>query len=90
MHPREPSREPNTNGRVKVQLKNDDGSLFDQRFAKREFRSMKALLTLAVLAGRDLLIYAASLIPQLKSRQADAAQSTSQPAATNGGKKKRR
>lgn len=32
MHPLDPNRDANSQGRVRVQLRNDDGSLYDQKF----------------------------------------------------------
>ncbi|KAI6203365.1 SRP19 protein [Aphelenchoides besseyi] len=74
MHPRDPNREPVARGRVRVQLKNDDGSLCDSKFKSR----------------KDLMLYVADLIPKLKSRQVDAAAPGPSQPTTTGGKKKKR
>ncbi|KAI6232973.1 hypothetical protein M3Y99_00957600 [Aphelenchoides fujianensis] len=79
MHPRDPNREPIARGRVRVQLKNDDGSPVDAKFKTR----------------KDLMFYVAEKIPQLKSRQPDAVAAAAvsagpSQAANAGGKKKKR
>uniref|UniRef100_T1J0P8 Signal recognition particle 19 kDa protein n=1 Tax=Strigamia maritima TaxID=126957 RepID=T1J0P8_STRMM len=53
MYPRDPNRDPNTKGRIRINLKNDDGS-----FVNPEFNSKTSIL-----------IYCADMIPKLKSRQ---------------------
>lgn len=73
LHPREPTRELNVRGRVRVQLKNDDGSFINANFKTR----------------KDLMLYAAEMIPQLKSRQAGPAPGASQQTAGRRKKKKR-
>ncbi|CAD5208432.1 unnamed protein product [Bursaphelenchus xylophilus] len=75
MHPREPSREPADVGRVKVQLKNDDGS-----FVKEDFKNR-----------RDILLLCAQLIPNLTSRkQQGQAPAQPGPSATGKGKNKKK
>lgn len=37
MHPRDQVREPNFQGRIRVQLKNDDGTFCDEKFQTRKF-----------------------------------------------------
>uniref|UniRef100_A0A0N5ABD4 Signal recognition particle 19 kDa protein n=1 Tax=Syphacia muris TaxID=451379 RepID=A0A0N5ABD4_9BILA len=53
MHPLDPSRDTNSQGRVRVQLRNDDGSIYNAKFPTR----------------RSLMLYACEMIPKLKSRQ---------------------
>ncbi|ETN70026.1 SRP19 protein [Necator americanus] len=53
LHPREQDREPENRGRVRVQLKNDDGTAFNKDYPTRA----------------ALLKYVASMIPKLKTRQ---------------------
>ncbi|TKR95321.1 hypothetical protein L596_009507 [Steinernema carpocapsae] len=52
-HPRDPNREPHFQGRVRVQLKNDDGSPCNEKFTNRQ----------------SLMKYACEMIPMLKTRQ---------------------
>lgn len=78
-YPREKSKELLYRGRIRVQLKNDDGAPVNPEFPTRE----------------SLLVYIGEKIPQLKSRQnkpAEAAASASgqpQVAAASGGNKKK-
>ncbi|KAI6182341.1 hypothetical protein M3Y97_00369800 [Aphelenchoides bicaudatus] len=76
MHPRDQIREPNFQGRIRVQLKNDDGSFCNEDFQTR----------------KRLLLYTAEMIPKLKTRQTDATPGSSQQANTGatGGKKKKK
>ncbi|CAG9536045.1 unnamed protein product [Cercopithifilaria johnstoni] len=53
MHPLDSNRDANSQGRVRVQLRNDDGSLYDQKFPTR----------------MSLMLYACEMVPKLKSRQ---------------------
>ncbi|KAM3720682.1 Signal recognition particleprotein [Dirofilaria immitis] len=53
MHPLDPNRDANSQGRVRVQLRNDDGSLCDQKFPTR----------------MSLMLYACEMVPKLKTRQ---------------------
>ena len=75
MHPLDPSRDSVGQGRIRVQLKNDDGSLVNEKFPTRS----------------ALCIYACEMIPKLKSRQGGGTTSTSQQPtqSTNKQKKKR-
>uniref|UniRef100_A0AC34G568 Signal recognition particle 19 kDa protein n=1 Tax=Panagrolaimus sp. ES5 TaxID=591445 RepID=A0AC34G568_9BILA len=73
MYSRDPSREPAVQGRLRVQLKNDDGT-----FCNDEFKSKDALM-----------IHIASLIPKLKSRQSGGAAAAPAQAAGGGKKKKK-
>uniref|UniRef100_A0A1I7YMG8 Signal recognition particle 19 kDa protein n=1 Tax=Steinernema glaseri TaxID=37863 RepID=A0A1I7YMG8_9BILA len=59
MHPLDPNRDMNLQGRVRVQLKNDDGKPVDAKFPNR----------------LSLIKYACEMIPKLKTRQGGAAQS---------------
>jgi len=71
-YPRERSRELNYRGRIRVQLKNDDGTLCDPEFPTRE----------------SVMLYCASKIPQLKSRQSKSGNDHSNlqlPANVSGG-----
>jgi signal recognition particle subunit SRP19 len=52
LYSREESREPQQRGRVRVQLKNEDGSLIKDQFKNKD----------------DLLFYLVDMIPKLKSR----------------------
>uniref|UniRef100_A0A915CX52 Signal recognition particle 19 kDa protein n=1 Tax=Ditylenchus dipsaci TaxID=166011 RepID=A0A915CX52_9BILA len=75
MHPRDPTREANMQGRIRVQLKNDDGSSCNDLFPTRD----------------SLMFYLADMIPKLKSRQPGGSASSSQATnATAGGKQKRK
>ncbi|KAL3998694.1 Signal recognition particle 19 kDa protein [Acanthocheilonema viteae] len=53
MHPLDPNRDANSQGRVRVQLRNDDGSLCDEKFPTR----------------MSLMLYACEMVPKLKTRQ---------------------
>ncbi|EFO19597.1 SRP19 protein [Loa loa] len=53
MHPLDPNRDANAQGRVRVQLWNDDGSLCDEKFPTR----------------MSLMLYACEMVPKLKTRQ---------------------
>ncbi|KAG8197040.1 hypothetical protein JTE90_004309 [Oedothorax gibbosus] len=63
-------------GRVRVQLKNDDGTLYNPKFGSR----------------KDLLVYIASSIPKLKSRSSSQAKSSeaSVQSSKKGNKKKKK
>lgn len=52
IHPREKSKEPPFWGRIRVQLKDQEGKLINEKFKTRE----------------DVYVFLASMIPQLKSR----------------------
>ena len=43
MHPKDPNRDSNFQGRVRVQLKNDDGSLFSSDFPSRKLDNFLVL-----------------------------------------------
>ncbi|KAI1731184.1 SRP19 protein [Ditylenchus destructor] len=74
MHPRDPTRELNAQGRIRVQLKNDDGSLCNESFPTRD----------------SLMVYACEMIPKLKSRQAGGNQAPSQSTNAGGKQKKKK
>ncbi|ESO95065.1 hypothetical protein LOTGIDRAFT_215214 [Lottia gigantea] len=65
VYPRElDHRDPKCRGRIRVQLKNDDGSIMNEKFPDR----------------KSILLYLAETIPKLKSRQSSSqASSQSQP-----------
>lgn len=72
MYPREKSKELLYRGRIRVQLKNDDGTLFNPEYPTRD----------------SLLLHLGTMIPQLKSRQGNrsSADSSHQPQqSTSGG-----
>uniref|UniRef100_A0A914EDH8 Signal recognition particle 19 kDa protein n=1 Tax=Acrobeloides nanus TaxID=290746 RepID=A0A914EDH8_9BILA len=73
MHPLDPSRDSVGQGRVRVQLKNDDGSLINEKFSNRA----------------SILLYACEMVPKLKSRQGGTASSSAQPQPSTKQKKKR-
>jgi len=86
MYSRDQNRDYQFQGRVRIQLKDDDGKLCNENFATRE----------------SLMFYCADSIPKLKTRQqrsgstapADASQQQKAPAGGGGGggggKKKKR
>uniref|UniRef100_A0A915B443 Signal recognition particle 19 kDa protein n=1 Tax=Parascaris univalens TaxID=6257 RepID=A0A915B443_PARUN len=53
MHPLEPNRDPNAKGRVRVQLHNDDGTPFNEKFPTK----------------MSVMLYVCEMIPKLKNRQ---------------------
>uniref|UniRef100_A0A672L7Q7 Signal recognition particle 19 kDa protein n=2 Tax=Sinocyclocheilus grahami TaxID=75366 RepID=A0A672L7Q7_SINGR len=71
MYPREWNRDGQFRGRVRIQLKLEDGSLCQDKFASR----------------KDVMFYVAEMIPKLKSRtqKSGGAEAGSQPG--EGGKK---
>ncbi|KAE9555318.1 hypothetical protein FO519_001477 [Halicephalobus sp. NKZ332] len=75
IYSREPDREEELRGRIRVQLRNDDGTFANEKFQNRE----------------SLMLHAAQLIPQLKTRTASGtpAPPTSQPQQSGGKKKKK-
>lgn len=79
MHPLDPNRDANAQGRVRVQLRNENGSLLNEKFPNR----------------RAVMLYACEMIPKLKSRQGGVAGSSQAGASAGGGggkanKKKKR
>lgn len=74
LYPREESREPQHRGRVRVQLKNTDGSLIKEQFKDKD----------------DLLFYLVEMIPKLKSRSGNQQQQQQQNQQGGGGKNKKR
>lgn len=74
-HPRERSKESTFRGRIRVQLKNDDGTPFNPNFPTRD----------------SLLLYLGNTIPELKTRQgkrSSGEQSSQQSAPTTSKKGK--
>ncbi|KAJ8262765.1 hypothetical protein COCON_G00152220 [Conger conger] len=71
MYPREWNRDVQFRGRVRVQLKEEDGTLCQERFSSR----------------KDLMLYVAEMIPKLKTRtqKSGAGESNAQPG--EGGRK---
>ncbi|XDV49695.1 hypothetical protein PO909_018898 [Leuciscus waleckii] len=71
MYPREWNRDVQFRGRVRIQIKLEDGSLCQEKFSNR----------------KDVMFYAAEMIPKLKSRtqKSGGAEAGSQPG--EGGKK---
>uniref|UniRef100_A0A3B4AP63 Signal recognition particle 19 kDa protein n=1 Tax=Periophthalmus magnuspinnatus TaxID=409849 RepID=A0A3B4AP63_9GOBI len=74
MHPREWNRDVQFRGRVRVQLKQADGELCNDKFGSR----------------KDVMFYVAEMIPKLKTRtqKTSGADSSSQPG--DGGKKSKK
>uniref|UniRef100_A0AC35G7Y7 Signal recognition particle 19 kDa protein n=1 Tax=Panagrolaimus sp. PS1159 TaxID=55785 RepID=A0AC35G7Y7_9BILA len=73
MYPRDSNRDPALQGRLRVQLKNDDGTYCNDEFKSRE----------------ALMLHIAELIPKLKSRQAGGGAPAPSAAAGGGKKKKK-
>lgn len=69
---REESREPQYRGRLRVQLKNADGSLINEQFKDKD----------------DLLFYLVEMIPKLKTRSGNQQQQQQQNQQGGGKKKK--
>jgi len=69
---REESREPQQRGRVRVQLKNEDGSLIKDQFKNKD----------------DLLFYLIDMIPKLKTRSGNQQQQQQQQNQQGKGKKR--
>lgn len=73
LYSRERSKEPLYRGRLRIQLKNDDGSLFNPNFASRE----------------SILFHLGEMIPKLKSRLTkSSSEQTQSSGAANKGKGK--
>ena len=70
---RERSREMAYRGRIRVQLRNDDGSPHIEKFPTRE----------------SIMLHLGEMIPQLKSRQAKQSGQENQPQPQGGGGKKK-
>ena len=73
MHPLDPSRDANSQGRVRVQLRNDDGSLCNEKFPTR----------------MAVMLYACEMIPKLKTRQIGGGQAAAASGKSGKQKKKR-
>jgi signal recognition particle subunit SRP19 len=72
LYPREESREPQHRGRIRVQLKTDDGSLIKDQFKNKD----------------DLLFYLVDMIPKLKTRSGNQQQQQQQQNQQGKGKKR--
>ncbi|XP_054630015.1 signal recognition particle 19 kDa protein [Dunckerocampus dactyliophorus] len=71
MHPREWNRDVQFRGRVRVQLKQEDGSLCVNKFTSR----------------KDIMFYVAEMIPKLKTRTQKSGAGESSSQQSDGGKK---
>ncbi|KAL0965804.1 hypothetical protein UPYG_G00285930 [Umbra pygmaea] len=74
MYPREWNRDISFRGRVRVQLKKEDGTLCSEKFATR----------------KDVMIYCAEMIPKLKTRSQKGAAADSGSQQGDGGKKSKK
>ncbi|XP_077570536.1 signal recognition particle 19 kDa protein-like [Stigmatopora nigra] len=74
MHPREWNRDVQFRGRVRVQLKQEDGSLCHDKFSSR----------------KDVMLYVSEMIPKLKSRTQKGGGGESGSQAGDGGKKSKK
>uniref|UniRef100_A0A3B3VD32 Signal recognition particle 19 kDa protein n=2 Tax=Poecilia TaxID=8080 RepID=A0A3B3VD32_9TELE len=74
MHPREWNRDVQFRGRVRVQLKQTDGSLCQDKFRSR----------------KDVMFYVAEMIPKLKTRTQKSGGSDSSAQQGDGGKKSKK
>lgn len=72
LYSRERSKEMSARGRIRVQLKNDDGSLYHPSYPKRE----------------SIMLHLTEMIPKLKSRQMKQEQTQAQPVTGGGKGKK--
>ncbi|XP_077416875.1 signal recognition particle 19 kDa protein [Vanacampus margaritifer] len=71
MHPREWNRDVQFKGRVRVQLKQADGTLCHNKFSSR----------------KDVMLYVSEMIPKLKSRTQKSGGGESSSQQSDGGKK---
>uniref|UniRef100_A0A9J2P1G3 Uncharacterized protein n=1 Tax=Ascaris lumbricoides TaxID=6252 RepID=A0A9J2P1G3_ASCLU len=67
MHPLEPNRDPNAKGRVRVQLHNDDGTPFNEKFPTSRYEWMRHF---DVVSEMSVMLHVCEMIPKLKNRQA--------------------
>ncbi|XP_077456186.1 signal recognition particle 19 kDa protein [Stigmatopora argus] len=74
MHPREWNRDVQFRGRVRVQLKREDGSLCHDKFSSR----------------KGVMLYVSEMIPKLKSRTQKGGGAESGSQAGDGGKKSKK
>ncbi|XP_056449297.1 signal recognition particle 19 kDa protein-like [Gadus chalcogrammus] len=74
MHPREWNRDAQFRGRVRVQLKQEDGSLCQDKFTSR----------------KDVMFYVAEMIPKLKTRTQKSGGGDSNSQQADGGKKNKK
>jgi len=72
LYSRETSREPQQRGRIRIQLKNEDGSLIKDQFKTKD----------------DLLFYLVEMIPKLKTRSGNQQQQQQQQNQQGKGKKR--
>ena len=70
-HPRDSFKDAFCKGRVRVQLKNSDGSLFNENYKTR----------------KDIMIMLGEMIPKLKGRQATKGSDSAQASNAGGNKK---
>lgn len=68
LYSREQSKEPSFIGRIRVQLKNDDGTPCNQQYANRD----------------SVLLHVTEMIPKLKTRQAKPEQQQQQQSGGKG------
>ena len=87
---REVSKEPERQGRVKVQLKNDDGTAVNPAYPTSTilgiFKLFAQIVNLCALLGESLFLYCGDKIPTLKSR---VFKSGSEAHGAQGGAKKK-
>ncbi|XP_018613806.1 signal recognition particle 19 kDa protein [Scleropages formosus] len=74
MYPREWNRDVQFRGRVRIQLKKDDGSLCNEKFSSR----------------KDIMFYVAEMIPKLKTRTQKSGGSDQNSQQGEGGKKSKK
>ncbi|KAG7233307.1 hypothetical protein INR49_007237 [Caranx melampygus] len=74
MHPREWNRDVQFRGRVRVQLKQEDGSLCQEKFTSR----------------KDVMLYVAEMIPKLKTRTQKSSGGDTSSQQGEGGKKSKK
>ncbi|KAM4615945.1 signal recognition particle 19 kDa protein [Polymixia lowei] len=74
MHPREWNRDIQFRGRVRIQLKQEDGSLCQEKFPSR----------------KDVMVYVAEMIPKLKTRTQKGGGGDTSSQQGEGGKKSKK
>ncbi|CAN9512815.1 unnamed protein product [Ophioblennius macclurei] len=74
MHPREWNREVQFRGRVRVQMRQTDGTLCQDKFSSR----------------KDVMLYVAEMIPKLKTRTQKSGGGESSSQQADGGKKSKK
>lgn len=102
IHPREWNRDGQFKGRVRVQIKQADGSPCQEKFSSREcFYFERTLLHVddisrgkgvpfVVIAGKDVMIYVAEMIPKLKTRTQKSGGGDTSSQQGEGGKKSKK